>query len=242
MGSFGGATTATMNVPSWGLAMLYYSSWSGGPGHAPIEGTEVPGILTPNYQGIALMYSTQPGALNMSEFSSGDWDSKGLLWEWPKYLTVGYCYWVDRGTGGPTQKATGGISYSTGPTGSGLTNYSPAYDFWALNGGKALTHSWFYSAQNHMPAEDQLSSPGSVLCTDLAVVSSAIPPYEGLFATKGSGSGTGLPIDNHVDTPNNNWLPDGIHDLYNDGSVVWDPMSEAKVHYAYGSTLSNYVW
>ena len=241
MGGFNDNRADSANTyPAWGLGMLYYSSFG------VVNGKMVnpqPGILTPNTQGIALLFSSQPGALNMSQLQSpSNWDAaNGLLLNWS--FLCGYCYFVDCGKGGPTQKVLDGIHYTTGHDEAGLESYSPAYDRYALDGYPAsLYHGWFNTDTSHMPAKNQQSSPGSVLCTDVAVMTGFIPPYEGLVPPKGTGSNQFEPADNHVDTPNNNWLPDGIHDLYNDGSVVWDPMSEAKVHYQAFSTLQNYAW
>lgn len=97
-----------------------------------------------------------------------------------------------------------------------------------------------------MPAENQDSNPGALLVSDIAVMTGAAAPYEGLETSYSQSGGEAIftAASNHVDTPNNNnnWLPDGVHDLYNDGAVVWNPMSQVKVHYKFRSTFDYYAW
>ncbi len=249
MGGFNDNRSDSANTfPAWGLGMLYYSSF-GVVNHHMVN--PQPGILTPNVQGIGLLFSPQPGDLNMGSQlplnSPGYWDaSNGLLLNWN--FLCDYCYFVDLGTSGPNQKFVHGIHYSTGhdvAAAGGESGYSPAYDRYALDGFPAnLYHGWFNTDTSHMPAENQQSAPGSILCADIAVMTTFYQPYLGMQTNNTRGSGIGMyeAVSDHVDTPNNNWLPDGVHDLYNDGSVSWNPMSRVKVHYQAFSVLQNYAW
>lgn len=100
-----------------------------------------------------------------------------------------------------------------------------------------------------MPAENMQSNPGAILASDIAVMNGTTvngaqeqPPYMGVESNYGIGSGKSAyqPVSNHVDTANNDWLPDGVHDLFNDGSVIFNPMSRVRVHYDRNGI--NFAW
>ena len=228
----GGFRCSNNYVAQWGLSMLYCDSFGVTGGNAlsrrvsMIPSTIKPGILTPNVQGISLIFSTQPGDISMpNQILPSYYTSAGLLKEWNFYS--GDCYWVDRGTGDS-------INGSWMPQG-----YSPAYDMRPIERGNNPNYSSnkFYNTNtNHMPAENMQSNPGSILVSDIAVMNYNV----GANLITGGASfdyGIGLshsawaPGSNHVDEANNNFLPDGVHDLYNDGAVIWNPMSQVKVHY-----------
>jgi prepilin-type N-terminal cleavage/methylation domain-containing protein len=239
-------------TPAWGLALLYYDSFS--VLHSGLQMTNVrAGILKPTATGISLMFSTQPGIASIpNEISAGDWNNYGFLQNW-NFIT-GYCYWVDRGDKGMQNM---GSRYSFGsPQQNQVSGYSPAYDWFSYETSGhppyAITDQYYNTNTVHMPAENQTSNPGSLLCSDLAVINAPLspsgqPPYVGMYTNYGaygvSGTAAVMPVSNHVDTPDNNYLPDGVHDLYNDGSVSWIPISNAKLHYGFGAgTLQYYIW
>jgi prepilin-type N-terminal cleavage/methylation domain-containing protein len=251
MGSFNNAGFTPPNgepssrTPAWGLALLYYDSFT--VLHSGLALTNIrPGILSPTPTGISMLFSPQPGMASMrNEINASDWTSNGqdMLQNW-SFIT-GYCYWVDRGTSGNTQNG----SYSSGaPQNGGVAGYSPAYDWYMYQTqGRSytITDDYFNTNTNHMPAENQNSNPGSLLCSDLAATTGPYAPYQGFNTAYGAYGAPGgvMAMSNHVDTPNNNWLPDGVHDLYNDASVAWVPISQAKVHYEYGAgTVRYYMW
>ncbi len=249
----GGFRCSNNNVAQWGLSMLYYDSF-GVTGGNPLSGGAKminvrPGILTPNAQGVSMIFSTQPGDISMPNqiissgplnyYGTGHNNPIGLLKEWNFF--AGYCYWVDRGTG----DATPGNWFPQG--------YSPAYDMRPIERGVGNPPNYssnkFYNTNTtHMPAENMQSNPGSILASDIAIINGTgpdeLPPYMGVESNYGPNSSGGTsaiqPASNHVDTANNNWLPDGVHDLYADGSVVWNPMSKVKVHY--NRSGINFAW
>lgn len=194
---------AAVNYPTWGLGLLYYDSF-GVVGSTMVN--PQPGILSPTAQGISLIYSTQPGYFTQNVFvPSAVYNAQGLITNWwnngfPIYS--GYTYWVDRG---PDWLQSQDIfNYGGGsPIADGLLTYNPN----TLDPG-------------HEPASRPTSKPGSILVTDLV-------DFQDLAGTTGA-TENGLPWSNHVETANNNFLPDGAHELYNDGAVVWQPMSKIK--------------
>lgn len=227
----GGFRCTNNYVAQWGLSMLYYDSFGVTGGNAlsssasMIPSTLKPGILTPNVQGISLIFSTQPGDISMpNQILPSYYTSAGLLKEWNFFS--GDCYWVDRGTGDS-------INGSWMPQG-----YSPAYDMRPIERGNNPNYSSnkFYNTDtNHMPAENMQSNPGSILVSDIAVMNynvgaNLITGGASFDYGIGYGHSGWAPGSNHVDTVNN-FLPDGVHDLYNDGAVIWNPMSQVKVHY-----------
>ena len=229
---FGGFRTSTRRnfVAQWGFSLLYNESF----GVVNNQMVNVrPGILTPSAKGISMLFSTQPGVISQSNQIKPDFydPSTGLLDRWDFYS--GYCYWVDRGTG----NAPASSNFPTG--------YSKAYDMRVRElAGVRLPqyNTWTYynnTDTSHMPAENPQSNPGALLASDVALISplglspDKAPPYMGKSATWGQApDGQGsvyTPASNHVDTSNNNYLPDGVHELYNEGAVVWKPMSQVKV-------------
>ena len=233
----GGFRCSNNYVAQWGLSMLYYDSFGVTGGNAlsssasMIPSTIMPGILTPNVQGISLIFSTQPGDISMpNQILPSYYTSAGLLKQWNFYS--GDCYWVDRGTGGNVS-----LGANSSKVGSGIPQgYSPAYDMRVIElsgirNPNYSTYSYYNTDTNHMPAENMQSNPGCILVSDIAVMTNATGT-EGASFDYGIGLGHSgwAPGSNHVDTVNN-FLPDGVHDLYNDGAVIWNPMSQVKVHY-----------
>ena len=229
---FGGFRTSlgTNDVAQWGFSLLYNESF----GVVNNQMVNVrPGILTPSAKGISMLFSTQPGVISQPNQIQPDFydATTGLLDRWDFFS--GYCYWVDRGTA------------NAPPDSNFPVGYSEAYDMRVRDlAGVRLPYynTWTYynnTDTSHMPAENPQSNPGAILASDVALISPVglspdkAPPYMGESATWGqtsNGQGSAYaPASNHVDTPNNNYLPDGVHELYNEGAVVWKPMSQVKV-------------
>ncbi len=235
-GSSGAATNQWNNYgPEWGLSELFYSSWGiSGPYMVNMR----PGVMKPDPNGIAFLYSTQPGGINATnQIQASYYDTTagtmgyGLLRQWNFY--GGYCYWVDRGTG-PI------LAGGTVPQG-----YSSAYDMRVLEQGYTPN----YSSANfgldfpnpdtiHMPAENPQSNPGSILLSDTALVqptSVNSAPQAGLVWTGANGE----PASSHVDS-NSLDLPDGVHEAYNDCSVHWVPVGQTRIRYVMQGL--NFAW
>ncbi|MGC9261766.1 MAG: type II secretion system protein [Phycisphaerae bacterium] len=208
---FGGPEMTT--YPIAGLAMLYYDSFGvAGPNMIPL--TARPGILDPTASGISLLYcpDTSSGE-QQSQIPASYYNSHGLLTNW--WLYTGLCYWVDRGI-----------------------DYKPAYDAPAVAGmyptqpvtgtmqSGSMGSEWqFLNADpGHEPALNPQSSPGSVLVTDNALFSDA-GATTGLADYLAPGANS-----NYVDGSLGSFLPAGAHEMYNDGSVRWVPMSNIKAH------------
>ena len=212
----------SVTLPAWGLGMLYYDSYG------VVQKQMVhprPGILKPTREGIAMIFSTQPGNISMSnQMLRSYFNAQGLLKQWNFY--AGYCYWVDRGIGANANNPDGP------PVG-----YSESYDLFAIDNalaGKTTRYGckYYNTHTSHMPAENPQSNPGSLLASDISLMTNP-SAKTGAMADLGVGEELSplAPASNHVDTANNNHLPDGVHDLYNDGAVVWNPMSQVQVHY-----------
>ncbi|MHB1767646.1 MAG: type II secretion system protein [Phycisphaerae bacterium] len=205
-----GTSAGWTNFPTWGFGLLYYSSFG-------TNGLQMlnpqPGILPPTPQGVSLMFSTQPGSFSQQRWvPASDYNTNGILDNWSN-LCSGYDYWVDHGKDWVpsedmafVQYNQRGIAYS--PTWSGY-NYFPDY----------------YDTE-HVPAANPRSKPGSILVTDQVFFQGRVGTY-GLTDSVGTG-GNG-PVSDHVTSASMNALPEGAHELYNDGAVVWVPGSQLKV-------------
>ena len=201
-GSFGGwdrAKRVYTYYPTWGFGLLYYDSF-GTVGDTMVNPR--PGILTPSPQGLSVMFSTQPGGFNeVFSFPSSSYDTNGIANNW-SYSYSGYFYWLDRDK----------------------NNYSPGEDLADNNMVSVDSYVYLpdYYTTPHHPAENPRSNPGDILMSDDVFFQDTA----GLMGVTGWPA-AGVPASNHVVT-NNNALPEGAHELGNDGSVVWQPMS--KVH------------
>ncbi|NNM87746.1 MAG: type II secretion system protein [Phycisphaerae bacterium] len=227
-----GAIAWPSTVPVAGLSLLYYDSFGavGQEGTSScymIPSTARPGILNPTAAGISLLFcpDTISGVQQQAEIPPSYYNARGLLTNWT--FDTGLCYWVDRGI-----------------------DYKSAYDYGYLEFGVAFTPSgtmqsgyldngwtrWsFLNADpGHEPALNPQSNPGTLLVTDNAYFQDA-------------GAMTGMPnlyppggaFSNYADGSVGNLLPAGSHDMYNDGSVRWEPMSNIKVHV--GSPYGYYI-
>jgi hypothetical protein len=83
----------------------------------------------------------------------------------------------------------------------------------------------------HVPALNPQSGSGTLLVTDNALFTGSfigVTPTQGLtnFWMTGADS-------NYADEGLGNALPAGEHEMYNDGSVRWVPMSNIKVRFSW---------
>ncbi len=203
------------NYPTAGLALLYYDSFG------VVGGNMVnirPGILSPTAAGMSLLYCPETGSgLTQQEFVQPyHYNAQGLVNNW--YLLTGYSYWVDSGLNyKPAYDAGAIILHEPMPAATG-TIYSGTLGPWSfINGDPA-----------HEPALNPQSGGGTILVTDNAL-------FTNNSATMGFTTSwpiPGAPWSNHVDGTMGNFLPAGEHELYNDGSVRWVPMSNIKVRFS----------
>ena len=213
----GGGTIG--NWPMYGLGLLYFDSF-GTQGNSMVNPR--PGILNPTAQGVSLLFSTDPGFFSEArQIPASYYNSNGILTNWDFY--IGYCYWVNMGK-----------------------NYSLAGDYmatllqdWGQQGGDSglgpSNYAFFNTNTDHEPALNPQSNPASILVTDVSIVTGSTAS-EG-FAGYGGYPG---PTSNNVDRPNNNYLPSGEHELYNDGAVVWRPWSHVKVRWEFAGLF--FTW
>ena len=210
----GTATGTTVNYPNSGLGLLYYASFG-------IQGPNMvnprPGILSPTPQGISMLFCPEPGGFTQNAFVQPSWyNSNGILTDWNFFC--GYCYWVDRGQ-----------------------DYVQSDDIWAIennpppNYDPGTSGEYVYANYNtdREPALSPISNPASILVTDEVFLNS--------YSTAAGGL-TGFPFagdvaSDHVTSDNNNFLPVGAHELSNDGSVVWRPMSQIKARWGYAGVI-----
>ena len=159
-----------------------------------------PGTFTPNRTGASLLYSTQPGYFTARRFLA--FDGAGDIVSWATY--TGYCYWFNWKYGAYRPSCNGiALSYA-----GWQNNYGQDY----YNDDPALE-----------PSEGPTDNPSSLLASDLVAFNS--PTYPNLSQTGFTTSGEAW--SNHV-INSAEALPDGSHELYNDGSVAWVPESNLK--------------
>lgn len=215
-----GAPYNELYQPVAGLYALYASSYSVATPNSPLTSIK-PGFLTPNASGISLLFSPDlnSGFNEATEVPSWMYNSQGYCTQWQ--FPIGLSYWVDEGQ-----------------------DYSSSYDLAAVeNNALGIDQAWntwtvgYMQQQNpngnplgrynpdpeHVPALNPQSSPGTLLVTDNAFFNGPFPgtaPTEGMsnFWMNGADS-------NYVDGGPGNALPAGEHEMYNDGSVRWVPMS-----------------
>ena len=210
--SYDNATNSFVNYPNWGFGLLYYASFG-------IQGSSMvnprPGILKPTPQGLSMMYSTEPGGFSQSfAFQPGDY-TNGIATNWGNAYS-GYCYWLDRN----------------------INTYSPAEDLSSVSltqlgitpNAYVSTYDYLpdYYTTDHIPATNPQSNPGDILLTDEVFFHGSV----GLHGMYGWPTAN-TPSSNHVSTANTNFLPTGAHELYNDGAVVWQPLSKLKPRWDY---------
>ena len=212
--------------PLAGLYALYASSFS-----VPIPGKPLtnirPGILPPTPAGISLLFSPDinSGFPQSQLFPSTSYNLQGLCIAWQ--VPIGLSYWVDEGL-----------------------DYSPAYDLWQIatpynaalasdmrNPNGAGPCGRYNFDPLHQPALNPQSGSGTLLVTDNALFSG---PFIGVTPTQGAVTGQlpgwGPPntvYSNYADEGLGNALPAGEHEMYNDGSVRWVPMSNIRVRFSW---------
>lgn len=199
--------------PVWGFGLLYYS------GYNVVGGQMVnmhAGLLEPNANGISLIYSTESGYFSQANFvPAGTYDSTtGMVNNWGGSSSIsaiysGYNYWFNRKDG----------------------SWVSAFDVLAPSGANPANQ--YYDPNNtdplHQPSAGPDDSPGAILVSDQVNYANepAITPYTGFV------DGSHNPWSNHVSDMTMG-LPDGAHELYNDGSVRWVPLSDIRPRYQVG--------
>ena len=138
----------------------------------------------------------------------------------PWWFYTGYCYWVDRGIDyKPAYDAPVVAGHYAAPTVTGNMESGSVGPWQLMN-----------ADPEHEPVLNPQSGPGTLLVTDNALFSNN-------FTNAGSALGlanflfTGA-NSNNVDGSLGKFLPAGSHEMYNDGSVRWVPMSNIKAHYS----------
>ncbi|MGC9259039.1 MAG: DUF1559 domain-containing protein [Phycisphaerae bacterium] len=213
---YAGYPTAWGGYQAFGLELLYYSGPAPG-GNVPFTQNFQPGILKPTAAGVGLLFSPEePGYFTeTSQIQPWQYNANGLLAAF--WFLDSYCYWVDHG------------NYSAGTYGGSGTaevDYSPAYDLSPLLGLPVPADwQWRNDAPGHEPVLNAQSAPGSLLVSDDAVFTSwATSP--GLVPSWTGGVPVSVNVDNSDYGPA---VPSGSHEMYNDGSVRWVPISNIKV-------------
>ena len=100
---------------------------------------------------------------------------------------------------------------------------------------------WYNDDPSHDPSLMPTTPPGTILCTDLALYAGPTTTVGFVFAV-GSSHGVldaGQLASDHLDPSLGNGQPSGEQELYNDGSVIWPPLSQIKTH---ASRASVYFW
>ncbi len=213
-----GATYNELYEPLGQLAPLFVSSYGYRPNQYLINPRS--GFLPDTPQGISLLYSPDPNSgFTEAEYlppNSQVWNKQGKCVDWS--IAIGLSYWVNEGT-----------------------DYSPAYDLSAIVAGTGnnFATAWQsplgeYPVQRfnldplHRPALNPQSNDGTLLVTDNAFFfdQSGSQGLVGLWGTPNATS-------NYVDEGPGNALPGGEHEMYNDGSVRWVPLSKIKVRFGF---------
>ncbi len=213
MGVYGGGA---QGFPAWGLELLYYSGSAPSNGVAPTQNFQ-PGILTPNAQGVSLLFSSQPGASRVSSIPASYYNAQGLLDDWNFY--TGFIDWIDHGN----------FSAATyGGPGTAEVDYATAYDI----APTLMPQDWQWRNNDpaHEPVLNVQSPPGSLLVSESAIFISWSTSV-GLVTASGlpESDTADLPASDNVDGAYGPAVPAGIHEMYNDGSVRWVPISRIKV-------------
>ncbi|MGC9261556.1 MAG: prepilin-type N-terminal cleavage/methylation domain-containing protein [Phycisphaerae bacterium] len=219
-----GSTWGEAYEPLGQLAPLFVSSY-GYVTNQPLINPRS-GFLPDTPEGISLLYSPDPNSgFTEAEYlppNSSAWNSEGMCVDWS--IAIGLSYWVNEGM-----------------------DYSPAYDLATIETGEQV--SWaasmhspsggypvgrFNDNPEHEPALNPQSGGSTLLVTDNAVFTG---PFIGVSPTQGL---TNLwepgPTSNYADEGLGNALPAGEHEMYNDGSVRWVPMSNIKVRFSWVDT------
>ena len=217
-GSFGGSG----GYVAWGFELLYYAGTAPAYNSAAAQNYQA-GFLTPNAQGISLLFSPDPGQFTATAPNIPDsyYNSQGMLTNFNFFS--GYCDWLDHGNDDPPVTGVGDSDYARSE------DLMPA---WAPpSGGNDAV--WFNDDPQHEPVATPMSPPGSILATDPAMFQTRFTTV-GFAFPNALGRGItpqGVPASGHLNQSPGKGVPSGEHELYNDGSVDWVPLSQIKVRY-----------
>ncbi|MHB1767205.1 MAG: type II secretion system protein [Phycisphaerae bacterium] len=217
-------------APLAGLDALFVSSY----GYVPNQPLINPqnGFLPDTPAGIGLLFSPEldSGFTESVEYPPGPsvWNKQGMCINFQG--GDGMNYWVDEGQ-----------------------DYSPSYDLASISFGHT-TPPWATDMQNqygggpvgrynpdplHQPALNPQSGGGTLLVTDNALFVNQTGS-QGLTGQQlpWMGMSANWPLSNYVDgTTTGIAMPAGEHEMYNDGSVRWVPMSNIKVRFSWISMV-----
>ena len=219
----GGVSPNQTYQPLAGLSALYVSSYGVPTPGQPITNVR-PGELPPTPAGISLLFSpdVNSGFTQSQFFPSTSYNSQGLCIAWQ--VPFGLSYWVDEGR-----------------------DYSASYDLAAIyNGG---TTAWasdmhlpppgggpvgrYNDDPEHEPVLNPQSGSGTLLVTDNALFTDQTGS-QGATGAQIPWVSPNWPLSNYVDnTTGGVAMPAGEHEMYNDGSVRWVPMSKIKVRFSW---------
>jgi prepilin-type N-terminal cleavage/methylation domain-containing protein len=211
-------------APLAGLNALFVSSYGYVANQTIINPKS--GELPDTAAGISLLFSPDTASGFQPSATMGPWNynaqGKCIMFG----FVTGLSYWVDEGT-----------------------DYSPAYDLGQIDAPAQYEMLDMQSPTGggpvgrynpdplHVPALNPQSGSGTLLVTDNAIFYpnasyTGVVPTEGLtnFWMTGADS-------NYVDQGLGNALPAGEHEMYNDGSVRWVPMSNIKVRFSWISLI-----
>ena len=213
-------------APFAGLDALFVSSYGYKPNQPLINPRS--GFLPDTPAGISLLFSPDPnsGFTESAMYAPGPgvWNKQGMCINFGGIL--GMSYWADEGQ-----------------------DYSPSYDLRAI-AAHEVAPPWASDMRNqygggslgryhfdplHPPALNPQSSGNTLLVTDNALFTDRT----GSKGAPGSqipymGMGSNWPLSNYVDSTTRGFaVPAGEHEMYNDGSVRWVPMSRIKVRFSW---------
>ena len=216
--------------PLAGLSTLFVSSY----GYVPNEPLINPqdGILPDTAAGISLLFSpdTNTGFQPYEPSVMGPWDYNAqgkcdLFGFW-----TGLSYWVDEGQ-----------DYSAAYDLSAVTSFGAGPYFNTFmhnpNGGGLINR--YSSDPLHQPALNPQSGGGTLLVTDNALFTDPTGT-QGQMQPSFYGGLADVPASNYADEGLGGALPVGEHEMYNDGSVRWVPMSSIKVRFRYEAAFQGW--
>ncbi|MGC9261150.1 MAG: type II secretion system protein [Phycisphaerae bacterium] len=184
------------------------------------------GELSDTAAGISLLFSpdTASGFQPNVTMGPGNYNAQGKCIAFG--FVTGLSYWVDEGQDYSASYDLTAIY--NGETGFGET-VSWAPDMTLQYGGGPVGRYNFDPL--HVPALNPQSGSGTLLVTDNALFTG---PFIGVTPTQGLANFWLTGADsNYADEGLGNALPAGEHEMYNDGSVRWVPMSNIKVRFSW---------
>ena len=218
-----GANPNQTYQPLAGLYALFVSSYGVTTPGQPITNVRA-GELPPTATGISMLFSPDPNS-GFAENNPGesvevppsDFNSQGycVSWQFP----LGLSYWVDEGRDYSPSEDLSAISFGNTPPPWTAAMQSQNGDGWAP--GR------YNGDPQHQPALNPQSGNGTLLVTDNALFTNQTGA-EGLTGYWMAGADS-----NYADEGMGNALPAGEHEMYNDGSVRWVPMSNIKVRFSW---------